>query len=500
MAAAVALALLLGFANIAAPALWHDELVHVYATRSVVETGVPRLPSGVAYPSAAVYHYVLAPVMAVFGDGEAAVRAPSVVFGAMNVLLTYLVTRRLLGSAPAVVAAFALALSPWALAWFREARYLAIQQALYLAGMYAFWRAMEAASKPKAIGRGIGAAVVHVAGLFTSYHFLLTLSGAGAYAGLIALWERRWRSRFVAACLVIGIIGSVTVAVYFLAIPQFDKDAIIKEAGLGGTLSAASDPDRGTRWYYLRWLGDNLSRGYLVLALAGFGLMLWKERRRGLYAALAFWGPVLVLTFLIGYRRERFMFFAFPFWVGAYSYALVWGARFLLRLPEAWRARSWWRLALGALLVLFGARVALSTITLLGDTLSVAGGARTTLARQHPEWRKPCAYVRARAGDAVIVATSYLPVLYYAGRCDNWFPSRYTIWEYVEVGHEGLKDPVEFAEYMKKHPRGYFVAEWRRLHYPKLLHDDLAWVEANMRLVTEASSEDVFVYAWGEVE
>ena len=50
--------------------------------------------------------------------------------------------------------------------------------------------------------------------------------------------------------------------------------------------------------------------------------------------------------------------------------------------------------------------------------------------------------------------TSYLPVKYYAGRVNEWYPSRAVPWEAVESGLPGLPGLPELEVFVAAHPRG----------------------------------------------
>lgn len=67
----------------------------------------------------------------------------------------------------------------------------------------------------------------------------------------------------------------------------------------------------------------------------------------------------------------------------------------------------------------------------------------------------------------------------------------------------GLGSLDELKDFLREHPRGYFLAEssrfimWR--HYGELVQElgkEVAWVEANMEFIEEASSDDVHVWRW----
>ncbi len=496
-AAAIA-ALALGAAHLGGPSLWHDELVHVSVARSIAETGRAALPSGEPYYNGTVFHLFLAVAIRLFGVDEAAVRAPSVVFSAVNVVLTFWVLRPLVGRKAAIVAAIGMAISPWNVAWARQARFYTLHQSLYLLHIGAFWRLAEAKSPRAAVVPGIGAAVTFFLGVLTSYHAMIFLAAPGAYAVARAAGARRWNSRWVWAVAGIGILGIGGIGLMQALMNTVDRKTVIENGGLGGAIAFA---ERQHRWYYFDWLWLNLGSGFFLLAIAGSVALVWRERARGVYAALGFWGPMCVLTFLIGYRWPRFMFFAYPFYVAAWAYGLVVLCAWLARPKPGWARKL---AAAGAAVFLL--RLGWSAVRLADDSVEAARGAHTTLATQHPDWRGPCAWVKAHAlaDDAAIITTSYLPVRYYAGRVDEWYPSRAVPWEAVESGLPGLAGVTELAAFVAAHPRGFFIAEWWRFerNYKGApwadFSEDIAWVQSHMRRVAEASSADVTVYAWGE--
>lgn len=491
---AVAATLSLGFSNLGAPSLWHDELVQVFVAQQALETGVPQQLSGRFYPSGLVYSYILAAFIGIFGDSEFAVRAPSVLAAGLNTLLLFLLLRPLLGRAPALLACWSLAVFPWSVAWSREARFYSLHQTTYLAVLLFSWRAMTATTPRVTFRNASFALLAYTVGVLTALHSALFTVAVGVNGAIKSIAERQIRSRgsVVFCCAVL--VGAITTVVYLGLLPQADYDAIFKEGGIGGETSKAHlDPERSARAFYFIFLAFNLSTGYLLLAILGFALMVAKEQRRGIYVALAFWIPLLALTFLIGYRRYRFMFFAYPLYVAAHAYAMCWMSQFV------WRARgNVIRSLIAVLFVAFGLRVGISTTKLVVSSVNAASGAEVTLARRHPQWREPCHYVRdrLRPEDAVLSVT-YLPAKYYVGRCDNWYPSRMLPWEHIDSGIDGLSDIEALEAFIAEHPTGYFIAESRRFQDARKLYEDWVWVEKHMDRIPEASNADITVYAWG---
>jgi hypothetical protein len=200
------------------------------------------------------------------------------------------------------------------------------------------------------------------------------------------------------------------------------------------------------------------------------------------------------------------MFFAYPAYCMLFAYGVVQLAEGALLL-RGLRSRSGIGralavgLALGCLLFL--GRLGVSLVRLTGDTVEVARGANTTLARRHPQWVKPCAYVRERLAGNAVLTTTYLPAYYYVGQVDDWFPNRYNPWEIQESGLKGLDSLESLRTFLAEHPKGYYLAEHFRFEMWRdhgavrdVLGKEVDWVEAHMTRLPEASSADVNVYAW----
>lgn len=487
---AVGASLALGFANLGGPSLWHDEAVHVIVARHIAESGESVLVGGEPYQNALAFNAILALFIRLFGESEAVVRAPSVILSAVNVLLMFLVVRGLLGRPAAVVAAFALALSPWAVSWAREARFYEFQQTLYLVLLWLVWKFMETDDRRRLYVFGAVAVLVYIASLFTSLHSVLFLSSIGVYAFAEFVRRRTWKSRGFALGVAVAVLGVASMAAYWFLLTPKDFEHVFETGGIGGEVKDHVRPDP---LIYPRWLMLNLSLGFAICALVGFAAMTVREGRRGLFATLAFWVPLIMLTVFVGYKRPRFLYFAFPFYVAAYSYGLVW----MLSLLPAMR-QSLPRLLLGLAIVVFGARLSLSAYRLTEDSIRIASGDPVTLARRHPQWREPCRYVRNNLDGAVVVTTTFMPVYYYVGQVDDWYPNRYFIGEKYESGMDGLSTVQDFADYVNAHPKGYFIAEWWRFERNReAMAEDLAWVRDNLQRIPEASSNDVTVYRWG---
>ncbi len=120
VAGVAALAALLRWVEIAQQGLWLDEAFSVWMARQPARDLLHWVSRIDQHPP--LYYLLLRGWMLLTGDGEAAVRALSLLFGVATVPVVYLLARRLLAPASAVAAALLLALSPFHVRFAQEAR------------------------------------------------------------------------------------------------------------------------------------------------------------------------------------------------------------------------------------------------------------------------------------------------------------------------------------------------------------------------------------------
>ncbi len=139
---------------------WQDELTSIYAAEGVLQRGYPNLLSGFIYPKAELFHYMLAPILGIFGSGPLAGRALSAVEYVVMLPLVYLIARYFVGRRAALIALAVVVFSPIALRWGREARMYEQAELTALLVVYLFYRAMLPAVRTRDIYLAMGAIVV----------------------------------------------------------------------------------------------------------------------------------------------------------------------------------------------------------------------------------------------------------------------------------------------------------------------------------------------------
>jgi 4-amino-4-deoxy-L-arabinose transferase-like glycosyltransferase len=113
-----------------------DEFVTLLAIKMILQKGVPILPSGLFYEHGLLFSYAGAAASAVAGFSRNVVRATSLVFGLLTVLLTWQVGRRWFSMATGLLAATMLAVAPTAVLWGGRARMYALLELWVLLTLY----------------------------------------------------------------------------------------------------------------------------------------------------------------------------------------------------------------------------------------------------------------------------------------------------------------------------------------------------------------------------
>ncbi|MBM3709390.1 MAG: hypothetical protein FJW61_03060 [Actinobacteria bacterium] len=128
------------FKNIGVLAYWGDDGQTFLGTLSILEHGLPRLPSGnVMYHT--FFHFYLRVIPSlIFGLNEVSLRFPSAFFGVLIIPLIYLFVKDLINRYAAILAAIITSFNAWQIEFSREVRYYSEFQFFYLLSTYLFYR------------------------------------------------------------------------------------------------------------------------------------------------------------------------------------------------------------------------------------------------------------------------------------------------------------------------------------------------------------------------
>lgn len=111
---------------------WIDESYSITIAKAIAQHGYPLLDSGVVIWRASIYHYILAGITGIFGEGNLVARILSVLIGVCSIFLIAYLAKVWFSKSAAVVTFMLMTFSYWEIAWSRQAR-------MYMLLQFCFW-------------------------------------------------------------------------------------------------------------------------------------------------------------------------------------------------------------------------------------------------------------------------------------------------------------------------------------------------------------------------
>lgn len=184
----VAAALVLRIVALTDKPLSFDSLYSIFVASQPAARTLALTAANEAHPP--LYYLLLNGWIRLFGDGEAAVRIPSVLIGAAVVLATCVFGRRLVGPAAALLGAGLVALAPAQVVVGQEARMYGLLTLAALGSWWALWAAVTEGRRRDWILYAILAAVT----IYAHYYGVFVVASHAGYL----IWRRTlmpaWRS------------------------------------------------------------------------------------------------------------------------------------------------------------------------------------------------------------------------------------------------------------------------------------------------------------------
>jgi mannosyltransferase len=440
------LAAFLRFYKIDAQSLWYDE----GNSARIAERSLQLIVEGAAgdiHPP--LYYIILKYWRAVFGEGEAALRSFSALCGVLTVLFAYLIGRDLFRRRVGLIAAFLLAIAPFAVYYGQEARMYALLALCAAASTWALFRVLSAKclvlSKQHLL-LWMMYVVATAAGLWTQYAYPFVMIAQGVCVLLIvfAMPSTQNSKRKTQNLLAYAISSAIAIALYAVWVPI----AIRQVLGWSVDKPAYELGPAVLDAYRTLVVGRTLPLDQAALPLILFGVLILiglvaksEERRiqnapslvlRLCLAVLAF--LPLALLFVFGLYRDAYLKFllvcVLPMCVLAARGIDAIGYRLLTNRRKS--ANSQWQLAnfTSALLTLAFALLLLPSLSNLYNNPAYA--------RDDYRGIQRAIAANARPDDAVIfIAPNQWEVYTYYQKDDrNLYPVKYKPATYDEAAQQ----------------------------------------------------------------
>jgi mannosyltransferase len=417
-----------------------------------------------------LYYLLLHGWTSLLGGSDFAVRSLGATIGALAVLPTYGIGRRLGGSRAGAFAALLLALNPFLVWYSQEARMFMPATTFALVGLYGMlqvahgeWRT-PGHRRPRLIGAFY---LLLIIGGFTaalySYLYSAFLMPVAAAWLLVAYWERR-REPGAQRDFWLGVIALAAVSLLFLPV-AWSAWRVSGAEAVPGKPFAGMLPALATllKTYTFGWPSWGVGRtaalalGAGMLALAGcVAPSSERSHRGGLY--LSIWLAVVILIggVLLGrdgrvFAESRYQIALVP------ALCLAWGRA--LSLLWAWRKPAG--------LVATALAVAVTAASLPYDW---------SPQNRREAWREAAAFVAAHAGpnDAILIQTDYVRVAfqrYFHGPQGLFFPFTDKLSDPAQVdaplaGLAGFDTVWVVQSHHQELDPGNLVVGWFAARYP----------------------------------
>lgn len=393
----IVLAVVLRLPNLG-ESVWYDEVW--YAARGASYSLADLWDHFLTEPPAPLYGIVMFFWVRVFGDGELAVRVPSLVLGLASIGLTYRIAGAYGSPWVAVLAAAFLCVSPVHVWYSQEATPYAMTLFFLLASVLAWFRLREDPARLASYAVYGGCLLVTV---FTHYFaalFLLPLSILGLTLDTSSRRRVLAVHAFVAGCLLVALgikfhFGQLRTGQGFLRpFTPFEWWMLLFHWFLQGNALWTVSPYRATPAFVLGApLFSACQAFFAALFLRGILSYRAPSRRASELVVLTTVVPlVMLLLTQAGYRQlyiERYLLVLLPF----FAIVLARGAASAVGVQA--------RIACSAAILVIGAAS-------YGAWLSKS--ATWTVYKQNPDWRAAVRYLGAEAGAprAAVVVTNAL--------------------------------------------------------------------------------------------
>lgn len=289
--------------------IWLDEAISIHQAHLSFHDMFENLQYGDRHPP--LHHVVLWFTVKAFGDGEMAVRIPSIIAGTLAIPALYLLGRELYDRRTGLIAASFGAASPLLIWYSQEARMYAFVE---LFGLLALWTQLRAIRNPSMVNWA--AYILATAALLWSHYFgvLLIVVQQVIWVGVLIHRRRTGepnRAMLLGFAYSLAVLAIQLIPLLTFAQKQFDST----EAAFGSPSGTYDDLSfyavvSNMAWalwgYHPDSITELLAAGWPLLLLLSLLLLGRGGSRQTNILAIAAITPIVLLVFVALYDRELF--------------------------------------------------------------------------------------------------------------------------------------------------------------------------------------------------
>jgi 4-amino-4-deoxy-L-arabinose transferase-like glycosyltransferase len=305
-----------------------DELHHLLAAESLLETGTLTIHDGVGYARARLFTYLVAGFFAVFGQSLEVARLPAVLSGVLLVCLVFVWLRAEAGRIAAWTGGLLLCFAPISLYLSQQVRFYSLHALAFWVGTFGVYRLLAREDPP---ARRVWIGLVCLAAFLFALNLQITtvigLAGVLLFALLVTSPRafdavRRSRHRWLIVGATAAAVGVLVTAAAFLGVFGFILDRALRVDFWG--------LERADNLRFYHWLlNDEYSFLWTLFPVAVL-LALANRWKAGLLFTVVF-GVAFLGHSIAAWKAERFLFYALP------ALFAIWGLAAQETMPWLWR-------------------------------------------------------------------------------------------------------------------------------------------------------------------
>jgi 4-amino-4-deoxy-L-arabinose transferase-like glycosyltransferase len=515
--------------NLGEPGFASDESFHVFSAKSILDTGEPKLPSGMPYKRALLYTKLVAFSFKLFGVNEFAARLPSAVLGTLTIVLIFFVGRAFFGTPAGVISALLYTVSPFAIIWARECRMYTIFQFFYLFGMFTFYSGFES-SRPDNIRQtdptkpwystrefitrskvwGIDFKWLTLAGVLfyisLKFHSLTSLFGVSLIAYLLLMtllsssknyFQGETKNKYLFSMIMLiflGLLGLVMSPRLF----YFIKNLFLWAPGWSSGMSF-------NPIYYLTFLGSTAVFPIGAFFVVGSIQIIIRGHKPGLYSLVSVVVPIMIISLIpSGARGTRYIYHIFPIviLIAGYSLSLLlkYESEMLSNLLSRNYISKYAPIISGGLLATFLLLISAPWINYIYRFTADYYHEEAQLGTQYRNWKDACIYVKeAIEPEDIIITTEALTASFYDCGDIKYALTKRTGSESRLEGIKKIRTLDDLKKVISENPRGWIIIDASRFNSKRYISKKIRdFMSQNLSSLIIDPHGTMIVFSWDE--